>query len=139
LMGLATEGFQRFGHSQAEAWRRTEGDAAEKFLATGGNYVRFARRHPALFRLMFSRFAVEHHTDALDQASKAAFQALQRDVAVAVGLPPGSDAAQLAAYNARVVVHGLSQLILEGQIDGAAKAVDSMVEAALRQWMLARG
>jgi AcrR family transcriptional regulator len=138
LMGLAAEGFQLFGSSQASAWQKADGDVAEKFLATGGNYVRFARRHPALFRLMFGRFAAEHRSDTLDSASKTAFDMLQQGVAAAVGLPASSGAARLAAYNAWAVVHGFSHLILDGQIRETTTDVEKMVESALRQWLSAR-
>lgn len=136
MMGLAAQGFLLFGRGQTRAWRRAGGDAAERFLATGSCYVRFARRHPALFRLMFGRFAAEHRSDELDNASTAAFNVLRQGVAAAVELPPDSQAALLAAYNAWAVVHGFSHLILDGQLRGAAGGLDKVVESALRQWML---
>lgn len=139
MMGLAMEGFQLFARGQARAWQKADGDAAGKFLATGNSYVRFARRHPALFRLMFGRFAAEHRSDELDSASAGAFTALRQGVAAAVGLPPDSEAALLAAYNAWAVVHGFSHLILDGQIGGSVRETEAVVESALRQWMLARG
>lgn len=138
LMGLAAQGFQSFAGNQARTWQQADGDAAQRFLATGCGYVDFARRHPELFRLMFGRFAASHRSDELDQASQVAFAALREGVAAAVALPPDSEAALLAAYNAWAVVHGFSHLILDGQIGDEAGDADKVVESALRQWLVAR-
>jgi len=138
LMGLAVQGFELFSANQMRTWQQTEGDVDERFLATGGSYVRFARQHPALFRLMFGRFAAEHRSAELDAASQTAFATLQQGVAVAVGLPAESRSAMLAAYSAWAVVHGFSHLILDGQMDDETEELEAVVEASLRQWVSAR-
>ncbi len=138
LMGLAAQGFALFSANQMRTWQQTEGDVDERFLATGGSYVRFARQHPALFRLMFGRFAAEHRSAELDAASRTAFATLQQGVAVAVGLPAESRPAMLAAYSAWAVVHGFSHLILDGQLDDETEELEAVVEASLRQWVSAR-
>lgn len=138
LMGLAAQGFRLFLDSQAQAWQQAEGDVAQRFLATGRSYIRFACQHPELFRLMFGRFAAEHRSSELDQASQAAFAALREGVAAAVGLPSDSEAALFAAYNAWAVVHGFSHLILDGQIPGEGAEAGRLAQSALRQWLQAR-
>lgn len=138
LMGLAVQGFELFSTSQMRTWRQTEGKADERFLATGGSYVRFARQHPALFRLMFGRFAAEHRSAELDAASQTAFATLQQGVAIVIGLPAESRSALLAAYSAWAVVHGFSHLILDGQIGDETEELEAVVEASLRQWVSAR-
>lgn len=127
LMGLAAEGFRLFADNQMQLWQDTPGSAADKFLASGCGYVRFACEHPALFRLMFGHQAASQRTDELAQASSRAFDGLLAGVASVLDLPPETDEARLAATNAWALVHGFSHLILDGQL------TDSDVEAQVRQ------
>jgi len=108
---------------------------AKKFLATGCAYVRFARTHPALFRLMFGRFFMEHRDEDLQRASDQAFDSLKQGVAAALGLAVEDDATRLAAFNAWAVVHGFSNLILDGQIRGDDQELEQVVEQGLGLWL----
>ncbi len=135
IQAMATEGVRRLEVEQQRSWAQAQGDVARKFLATGCAYVRFARQHPALFRLMFGRFVVEHRSDAFDQASAQAFAGLRQGVAAALGLAPEEEQTRLAAYNAWAVVHGFSYLILDGQIAGTEQEVEQIVEQALGLWL----
>lgn len=135
LMGLAAAGFRLFGNSQMGAWRQAGGSDANRFLATGSSYVNFARTHPALFRLMFGRFAAAQRSDDLETASNTAFAGLQQGVAAALHLPPEAKATRLAAYHAWALVHGFSHLILDGQIRGTSTEIETLVESALQQRM----
>ena len=134
MVALALEGMQRFGRDQAEAWASTQGDGKDRFLATGCAYVRFARRNPALFRLMFGRFVVENSSADLCAARKANFTSLKQGVAAALEVPIDSPKVEHGADSAWAVVHGLSHLILEGVITGSEAEIERRVELALRQW-----
>lgn len=136
LMGLASAGMRQFTAEQAQAWAATEGTSAEKFLATGCAYVRFARQNPALFRLMFGRFIVEHHSEELERESRHAFAALKSAVAATLNVDDDAESVPDAANAAWAVVHGFSHLILDGQMSGSDESLDEMVETALRQWLV---
>jgi AcrR family transcriptional regulator len=135
LMALAEEGFRQFGNNQMQIWQATPGSTAARFLASGCGYVRFAREHPALFRLMFGRMAAEHRSGGLEKTSRQTFTQLLDGVARVVGLTPDAPEARLVAYNAWALVHGYSHLILDGQLDGEMKDLEQMVESALKRWM----
>lgn len=136
LMGLAADGMRQFKTSQANAWLITQGGAADKFLASGCAYVRFARQHPALFRLMFGRFIVEHRSEELEYESRQAFAGLTTAVATTLGLPEDSADIAGAVNAAWAVVHGFSHLILDGQIHGSEVELDETVAAALGHWLV---
>lgn len=135
IRAMAGEGIRRLTQDQQHSWAQTDGDVARKFLATGCAYVRFARRHPALFRLMFGRFVMEHRDEDLQRAADQAFDSLKQGVAAALGLAVEDDATRLAAFNAWAVVHGFSNLILDGQIRGDDQELEQVVEQALGLWL----
>ncbi|MBQ0754849.1 MAG: TetR/AcrR family transcriptional regulator [Gammaproteobacteria bacterium] len=136
LMGLAAEGMRQFTASQASAWGVTRGNVAEKFLASGCAYVRFARNNPALFRLMFGRFIVEHRSEELEHESRQAFAGLTTAVAATLGVPEDSGDISGAVNAAWAVVHGFSHLILDGQIHGSDEELDATVASALGHWLV---
>ncbi len=116
LQALASEGFRRLSAAQREA----EAGAADgdQLLAAGRSYIRFAHQHPALFGLMFSVIPPQRRGDELSEASRASFEALRQ--AVARGWPgaaPEPARVTRAALRAWALVHGLSQLSLDGQLD----------------------
>jgi AcrR family transcriptional regulator len=107
-----------------------EGD--EKLLAGGRSYIRFAHANPALFRLMFSVIPPHRRDDELREASRAAFETLRQ--AVARGWPggePDPDSVTRAALRAWALVHGLGQLLLDGQLDWLEEDPLGLAEAVL--------
>ncbi|WP_246216108.1 TetR-like C-terminal domain-containing protein [Microvirga makkahensis] len=81
-------------------------------LALGQEYVRFALAHPGLFRLMFgSGLDRQSHPD-LEQAAQDAFRVLQHAT-----LDRGSPSPRDAALGAWALVHGLSHLIVDNQLN----------------------
>ena len=128
MVALAAEGFRRFGAAQATAARNHPGDG---FRAAGRAYVEFARANPALFRLMFGRFTSSHRDPELEEAAAVAYDGLRAFVAKDLG--PRASPAQHAAGAVRAwsLVHGLANLILDGQIDGAAEDTDALIDAVL--------
>ena len=123
LSALAAEGFRRFAREQHEARTQVQADP----VATGLGYIRFAQRHPALFRLMFGRFTRACDNAELQEAALAAFGQLLEDSRTAA---PGAqaderthptggaidEATMLRAIARWSLVHGLSHLMLEGQL-----------------------
>lgn len=132
LMALAAEGFRRMGAAQARA-ALTERQPKLRHRAAGKAYIRFARDNPALFRLMFGRFSASHRSEELSEAGGAAFEALRAGVAQARGLPPGDPGVMVAAMHSWALVHGLSLLLLDGQIDRLGEDPDTLIEAILEQ------
>jgi AcrR family transcriptional regulator len=132
LVALAAEGFRRFAASLGQAAMQ-EAWPGEAFRAAGLAYVRFARANPGLFRLMFGRFASGHRDADLDQASLQAFAGLQNLVASTSGLQPDDPRALQRAMLAWSVVHGLSHLAMDGQLDSFTDDVEAMIEAVLSQ------
>lgn len=130
MQALASEGFRRLSTAQRDAETQAEDD--EKLLAGGRSYIRFAHANPALFRLMFSVIPSHRRDDELRDASRAAFETLRE--AIARGWPGGTpDPARVtrAALRAWALVHGLSQLLLDGQLDGLDQDPLGLAEAVL--------
>jgi len=90
LAALAAQGFEQFGDALEKRPRREMGEA----------YVEFALEHPQRFRLMFS--GVHGASD------QRAYEALKTSFADL------GENARYAAAAAWALVHGLSQLLLDG-------------------------
>ncbi len=143
LSALAAEGFRRFAREQREARALLDTDPA----ATGLGYIRFAQRHPALFRLMFGRFTRACDSAELQEAALAAFGQLLEDSRAPA--PAGStgpaaggsapaheaidEATMLRAIARWSLVHGLSHLMLEGQLSffGPGAASEQLAASVL--------
>ncbi|MBU0916634.1 MAG: TetR/AcrR family transcriptional regulator [Gammaproteobacteria bacterium] len=112
LSALAAEGFRRFARAQAEARAKSEQDP----LATGMGYVHFAQQHPALFRLMFGSFTRSHEDAELQEAAIDAFGQLLQDSRAPGQTGDIDEATMMLAIARWSLVHGLSHLLLEGQL-----------------------
>jgi len=129
LSAIAAEGFRRFGASAIEATQHPP-PSKGALHAQGVAYVRFAREHPALFRLMFGPMP-ETSSDELTRASAATFDVLRSAVAAAVGTTDFEDPrVTVGAAYAWSVVHGLSCLALDGRLEVAGD-IDALIEAVL--------
>lgn len=116
LTALAIHGFENLLTEQAHLVLN-KNNIQQAFLGSGREYVKFAMKHPALFRLMYGRFAQEHQDDRLKNLSQLAYQGMLFAVASALKLDPQSHNAQIIATKSWSVVHGLSHLIIDGQFD----------------------
>lgn len=107
LEALAVTGFQRFTAAM-EATAASRPDAPMQ--AMGKTYVMFALQHAGLFRLMFSPQLRKDGRPGLRMAADAAFDTLRHVI--------GGDVAtgRIKALSAWAKVHGLSVLLLDGQI-----------------------
>ncbi|MDQ1921243.1 TetR/AcrR family transcriptional regulator [Massilia pseudoviolaceinigra] len=112
LAAVAQKGFEDFGRALSEAI----GAADDPLAAMGQAYVRFAVARPGRFRLMYGPAIVERarHPE-LQTAWIAASEAMR--AALLARSPSASDAA-VTSLKLWCMVHGLSQLILDGMLPG---------------------
>lgn len=127
LAALAHEGQDRLGTAQMQA-AADVGYGAEGFSAAGRTYVRFALRHPALFRVIMSHTPPVDHFAADANEVSSPMRLLRSSVAALA--PDGATEAQLreAALRAWSRVHGLAMLMLDGQIPADDCLIDSVIE-----------
>lgn len=125
LQALASEGFRQLADTRRDAWEeRGAGEAG--FTATGVAYVQFAVAKPGLFRLMFGH-GPYRHPDEQDSEAERSMALLWHHAALATGLNVDSIELEVFALRAWCLVHGLSNLILEGRIR------EDEIEAAIRR------
>jgi AcrR family transcriptional regulator len=132
LTAMAAEGFHRLAAAQAMAVQ-TGAIPMLGFLEAGRAYVDFARRHPALFRLMFGRFAASNPDAEMRASAQLAYEGLRFCVAAVLSQPVESAAVLAVAMHAWSLVHGLSQLIIDGQLQVHTEDIDGLVDTVLRQ------
>ena len=113
LASVAAAGFKKFSETMAKE-APSGSSANEKRLAFGVGYVEFALNNPALFRLMFSKTSRKYfeRADVRTQAS-ASYRMLEGVISQLQANSADSKAATSAAW---AIVHGLAELMLEGQI-----------------------
>jgi AcrR family transcriptional regulator len=125
LDALAFEAAEKMGAEQMAASAAAGGGKAG-FTACGRAYVHFALTNPALFRLMSSRANL---AQAGGIRESRAMRFLHESVDHLV--PPGSsiEARNAMAMHAWSLVHGLSVLILDGQIPPDMKLVEAILDS----------
>ncbi len=112
LAAVAKKGFDDFGQSIAEAMA----GAADPLAAMGQAYVRFAVARPGRFRLMYGpAIADRSRYPELLAAWQGASEAMR--AALTARTPSAPDAA-IASLKLWCMVHGLSQLLLDGMLPG---------------------
>jgi AcrR family transcriptional regulator len=128
LTALAAEGAARLAEEMRAAMARARTPRAA-LIAGGRGYLRFAKRNPGLFRLVFSAAHTEAGDPALAAARGAAFAVLAEVMdRLAPGATPRARDARLAL--AWAAVHGLAGL----RLDGVRKR---LTEPAVEEAMLA--
>ena len=124
LAALAGKGFDDF----AMALKEAIGGAASPLAAMGQTYVRFAVARPGRFRLMYGRAIADRSKyPELEAARRASVDAMRSAIAVS---PQALADPAVASLKLWCMVHGLSQLILDGMlaghdVDALARAVTS--------------
>jgi AcrR family transcriptional regulator len=131
LGALATEGFRRFAALQMQAAQAHEADPIAARTATGLAYIQFAKDHPALFRLMFGAFLPGHGGEELKQIAMSAFLGLLAMAARESGTSADDERALLTAVARWAMVHGLSQLLLDGQLNVFEGRIDDVIRGVL--------
>jgi AcrR family transcriptional regulator len=130
LAALATEGFKRFAaHQTQAATSQTDPLLARKAAAQA--YIAFARDNPALFRLMFGQFLSARQHAELKSAAEFAFHGLLHGTAQELGEPPESEHARLVAVARWGLVHGLSHLLLDGQLNLFGQDARAIIDGVL--------
>ena len=116
LAEVATEGFRQFADALEHAVTRVP-DPAERLVALGSTYLRFAVDHPSYLRVMFGRTFPKGRRppDEFIRESNRAYAVLAgvvRDLTVA----RGGDPTQLdeLAYGPWALVHGMAMLWIDG-------------------------
>ncbi|MGH8492692.1 MAG: TetR/AcrR family transcriptional regulator [Moraxellaceae bacterium] len=138
LSAMAAEGFRQLAAAQAMAVQ-AGANPLSGFLEAGRAYVSFARQHPALFRLMFGRFAASNPDTELQASAQLAYAGLRFGVAAVLRRPVECADVLAAAMHAWSLVHGLSQLIIDGQMQAHTDDIDGLVDSVLRQAAAFRG
>jgi len=144
LAALAEEGFGRL-RAEVEA-AISESGGVLRSEAIGVAYVRFARKNPSQFRVMFgSEVGDKRRYPGLMQADQAVFDLLSQAIraAQAAGeLPPGNPARMgLVSWS---MLHGVASLVVDGQMERAgvrdeaiedfARRVARTASAGMKQW-----
>ncbi len=130
LVALAAEGFRRLNAAQVQA-AMSSPDTEKAFRQSGRAYVQFAQDNPALFRLMFSRLTSGNTTEELSEASQTSFRTLQAAVSAVTGVPIDDQQTTVIAMGAWSLVHGLSHLVLDGQLDDHADQADDLIDKVM--------
>jgi len=122
MIALAGEGLARLAVAQHAAADAAGGGVAG-FNATGAAYVRFALSNPALFRLIFANPAsVDHQPHGHEDDAMTFLRANAAMVAEGKG-----EDAQIIALQAWALVHGLSMLMLDGQVPMDDALIDRVI------------
>lgn len=120
MAALAREGLDRLARAQHAA-SKSEDAGAACFAATGRAYVRFALTNPALFRLIFTSSAMLGATDETE-----AMRFLRANAAAASGTAD-PNRAETEALRAWGLVHGLSMLMLDGQLPADDGLIETLI------------
>lgn len=137
LSALAASGLARLA---AELGSVATSDPGPGFMVPMGRvYVRFARDHPGLFRLMFRSERLDWSVPALFEAGTAAFSYLTpRAEHPGAPTPPPDFAQMVTTITQWSLIHGLATLLLDGRLGPVSERlghhdIDRLVEAALAQ------
>lgn len=130
LTALAIDGFRRLTEAQTESVANRIVTPV-RFADMGRAYVRFAVKNPALFRLMFS----DRIDSCRDAALMFAIEQLTGNIEEAVARLAGprfsSAMRRKAALRSWSLVHGLSMLLIDGQMRITHSEIDRMIEAVV--------
>ncbi len=121
LDAIATRGFELLADLLEAADRAA--NPVEALAAQGAAYVGFARRHPALFELMFVRVKPPSGGD-FERTGGRAFKTLAGRVATLGSRVPEADLVVMSWS----FVHGLAALILSKRLDDRPDETDRLVE-----------
>ena len=134
LAGVGREGFRMLRLALMQAWEE-QGKGRQGFDAMGAAYVQFAVAHPSHYRVMFGRFLESCAKDAeFIQEATAAFQVLVDSLVEQQrsGLIRRDDPVLLARF-IWSVVHGISMLVIDGQLRGLDERGDALKAYAIER------
>jgi AcrR family transcriptional regulator len=131
LSSVATEGFRLLTERLLDAWKP---GGVRGFNAMGAAYIRFAMANPSHYRVMFGGFVGGPRDEDLTRESTAAFQALV-DAIVALQKERAvrkDDPLRLAQF-IWAAVHGVSMLIIDGQLAHQQARIDDLIQFAVER------
>jgi AcrR family transcriptional regulator len=133
LATLAVEGFQGLQRAFEVALQAAGPDQAEQLVAIGAAQVRFARAHPAHYRVMYGRDLGDRQLmPAVQEAAQAAYMTFVEVVRAAQEsrtVKPGR--VSELCLTAWATLHGLAQILDAGMVPEAA--ADAQAEALARR------
>ena len=127
LAALAEEGLNRLGAAQRQA-AADVGYGSEGFNASGRTYVRFALKHPALFKMIMSHTPQVDHFAADAESVSSPMRWLRSSVAALAPEEATPEQLRSAALRAWSKVHGLTMLMLDGQVTTDDDLIDSVID-----------
>ncbi len=135
LAAVGCEGFRMLREAIADAWERN-GHGLAGFEAMARAYMQFAVAHPSHYRVIFGGFIESAKDEDFIREASAAFQVLV-DALVdqqRAGLIRSDDPVLMARF-VWAVVHGISMLIIDGQLReaGQREALELYAIERLRQ------
>jgi AcrR family transcriptional regulator len=107
--------------------------ALRAFRAAGAAYVTFARKHPALFRLMFGRMNEGLNRRPFLTARSASIAPLLDAIDTLLGNAFSEAQRRATAIQSWALVHGLAMLILDGHVVETESALDQLLSSILDQ------
>lgn len=118
LAAVAEESFELLCDAMSAAGDGHEGNASTKAQAMSVEYVLFAARHPARFRIMWSPFGRgRSRYRGLRKAAQRADRLLRQCLVQSLGEGmPNRNVTDRCVTVARAVVHGLSVLAIDGHL-----------------------
>jgi AcrR family transcriptional regulator len=134
LAAVAEEGFRALTAAMRDAAAAAGDDLIVRFRAVGLTYIRFAVDRPARFRLMFGR-EVAHGAgnERFDQAASETFALLvtgiERGQRAGLIRPGNPMDMAMASWS---MVHGLSALLVDGQLSRGTEGLEAYASRALR-------
>jgi AcrR family transcriptional regulator len=134
LRAIAAQGFRELVTRQAEAIQSSS-NPTMGFSQAGRAYITFAQAHPALFRLMFSRFAATNRSEDMNNAAQLAYDGMRYSLAAVLNKDVEDIQVVIGSAHAWSIVHGLSHLLIDGQFDRHTQHIDGLIDAVLNQAM----
>lgn len=129
LAALALAGLDRMGDSQRLAARRARGlGAAAAFCASGAAYVRFAIKHPAMFRVIWRTPPAADVLTTPVVAMHPTLLALRDGIASVLPPDASEEDRRAAALRSWGLVHGLAMLALDGQVQLDDAMIDRVID-----------
>ena len=131
IAAVLTEGFLELARV-TETARLKAADAEASVLAVGLAYLRYAAKHPVLYRVMFGHAGKKAAHPGLMAAGRQALEVLVRAVeaARADGALLG-ESVQLVTLAGWALVHGLSSLQADGLLVGGGDKIAGDVQATI--------
>jgi len=108
---VAIEGHRRFTAAMEAAIAEAGPGARAALVAAGIGYIRFARRHPGLFQVMFSG-PIDRDDPGFQAAAGASYGVLARVCAPVAHGPAGAEGTETLVWS---LAHGFSALMLGGK------------------------